>query len=1153
VEDLEARLLLDSDVTDPGDAGPGTLRQAILDADAAPMGTHSTITFHIPGTALHTISPGQDNPLPQITNPVTLNATTQFGYTPATPKIELSGLTVGSGYNGLSFAFGSDGSRIQGMIINSFSGTGLVFLNNGNNTILANFIGTDSTGTMAMGNNLGIDIEFGCDHNTIGGDGADVRNLISGNLANGIFTNFSSNNVIKGNFIGTDIGGSQAVGNAAGLTISLGTGDTIGGTSSLSKNLISGNRFDGLQLTSSSTGNQVQGNFIGLDLNGTMPLGNAGSGIAVSGASTGNVIGGPIGGAANLIGANTLDGININTSDGNFVQGNFIGTDVTGTLIATDDPRHLPFGNQGDGINVVNCMNTLIGGTTANHRNLISGNLRDGIDIAGTMNLVEGNYIGTSVTGSVALGNSQNGVVIVAGTANVVGGTVIDGTGLNLVRNIISGNRKDGVVLNSGATHDDFVQGNYIGTDFTGTRALGNLGNGVTVSDEAFNNLIGGIASFRGDNISRNIISGNRGIGVSILHEAATTGNVVQGNYIGTDVTGTRRLGNGYGVGISDGAQGNMIGGTPVVVVDPNNVFSRNIISGNVNWGVGLSGLNTSMNHIFNNYIGTDVTGTLAVPNGEGVNIYSAATNNEVGGTIHDFNMQQRKLTFNVISGNTGDGIRIYDSGTSANRIQGNYIGTDLTGTVPLPNGTGLTIAGGATRNIIGTFTDVPIIGGTMQVPIIQTPNIISGNTRYGVGMIDYRTSFNRIQGNYIGVDITGASPLPNNVGVEIFNAASDNIIGTYTNLGSDAKIYATPNIISANTTDGVQIFGLDTKRNRIQGNFIGLDLNGTVALGNGGNGVSIFLLATLNTVGGILGPTPTPAVPNFLPPGTEYPTTANYIANNGGDGVFINDRATQNYIQGNFIGWDFTVTQPMGNVANGVHIADPLAINNTVGGTGGLAWNTIANSGNDGVLVDSSTGDAIRLNSISNDGNLGIELINNGNTMIPPPSVTSATTTGTTVTIMGSYTNDPATMYWLDFYASAGPNAAGNAEGQRYLGSLRWPGDGSAFSVTFNTMVPVLSGDIVTATATDPLNNTSPFSLATGVPAPSLDGITPIGPDPVQPAPIALSPPTSVNIDLLFAPTENTNVTTPTRDTAFALLERLHAVTPDEGVLNTA
>ena len=250
------------------------------------------------------------------------------------------------------------------------------------------------------------------------------------------------------------------------------------------------------------------------------------------------------------VGVSTGAGIRIYSLGGNTITGNFIGTNAVGTAAAT---------NNGIGIEINSAGNT-IGGTTPADRNLISGNGGPGIQSNRSNNLVRGNFIGTNAAGTAAIGNAGYGVQVTNGAiGNIVG------TGPVGSRNIISGNG-GGVSIDAAATTDNLVAGNYIGTDVTGSLAIGNQESGVSISGGAHNNGVGGVGY-------GNVISGNSGgfaipAGV-IIRDVGTTGNVVRGNYVGVAADGTTALGNvgcGLqgcpGVRIFDGASGNTIGGT---------------------------------------------------------------------------------------------------------------------------------------------------------------------------------------------------------------------------------------------------------------------------------------------------------------------------------------------------------------------------------------------------------------------------------------------------------------------------------------------------------------------------------------------------------------------------------------------------------------
>jgi titin len=306
------------------------------------------------------------------------------------------------------------------------------------------------------------------------------------------------------------------------------------GTSTADRNVISGNSAGGIDIAGS--GNVIQGNFIGTNAAGTAQLAQPG-GVSISNASsTNNLIGGTAAGAGNLISGNQFG---VTTSgNGTTIQGNLIGTDVTGTKKIPNSTRGIGAGG----------TDILVGGLAPGARNVISGNA-DGVFIRGVGSKVQGNYIGTDITGTLALGNTGNGVT--AGDSALVGGTVPE------ARNIISANGSFGNVAlginNSGAAAT--VQGNYIGTDVTGTRSLGNSSNGIHISSN--NNIIGGLVAG-----ARNVISGNSaGIVISSFSGAAV-GNVIQGNFIGTNAAGTGPVPNMQQGIVVSGAVNDTIGGT---------------------------------------------------------------------------------------------------------------------------------------------------------------------------------------------------------------------------------------------------------------------------------------------------------------------------------------------------------------------------------------------------------------------------------------------------------------------------------------------------------------------------------------------------------------------------------------------------------------
>jgi titin len=799
-------------VTNTNVLGPGSLRQAILDANADTP--PSLIRFNIPGTGVHTIRPG--SVLPPLTGAVVIDGTTQQDYS-GSPLIEINGLGVsGREVSGLTLQGGN--SRITGLIINRFfDGPAILLTGPGGDTITGNYLGTDATGT-------------------------------------------------------------QALGNAVGLAI-LNSNNTIGGTRSADANLIAGN--------TGSLGNLGQGN------------------VFLSGVS------------------------------GNVILGNKIGTDITGT-------KALGNASYGDiGLNVDSCSNTTIGGSAAGAGNLISGNLRKGVRIGTSGGIVVlGNKIGTDASGSNALGN-QFGIAVEgsAGSGNTLGGTA---TGAG---NLISGNTQEGVIL-FGA-RNTVIQGNRIGTDSTGSKALGNASDGMFLGEDCTDNTIGGAASGAG-----NLISGN---GQSSITARLDTRTVIQGNQLGTDAAGAVGLGSTEGIDLIQ-STGDTIGGTAT--------GAGNLISNNADTGILLESSGGTL--IQGNQIGTDAAGKAALGNGTGISVDQNAS--------LPYGSNNVVISGNLISGNPNFGIYV-NPVSFGTLVQGNTIGTDVSGSAALPNGIGVLLQ-----------SDNNTVGGTAT----GAGNLISGNSTGGVFLGS--CNGNLIQGNKIGTDRAGKAALPNATGVYILNGTNTTVGGTTAGSG---------NLISGNLYNGISVDGANSAGNLIQGNFIGTDSSGTAMLGNGGNGVAIV--------------------------GTAY--------------------------------------------------------NNLVGGSAAGANNVIAFNGSYGVLVDGGLGNAILHNSLFGNGlpgGGGIGLFDGGNNSQPAPTLTSAASSGGSTTVQGTLSGLASTSYTIELFANSD---ATDGEGRQFLGSYTVTTDDSGnVSFSLNVSMAVPSGWTVTATATDPWNDTSAFSAPQAV-----------------------------------------------------------------------
>ena len=269
---------------------------------------------------------------------------------------------------------------------------------------------------------------------------------------------------------------------------------------------------------------------------------------------------------------------------------------------------------------------------------------------------LQGNYVGANAAGTAALANSGDGVAVYSADNEIQD-------------DLISANRSIGIYLAGSSASGNAIEGCGIGTNLAETGALGNGTWGVIIND-APGNTVGGSASGAG-----NVISGNDQGGIAI-YGGTSVGDVVQGNKIGTDVTGTLGLGNAYsgidvglGTGFSPGSPGSasdaIIGGTAA--------GDGNVISDNGNFGVsmGLGGAGTTGIVVQGNQIGTSADGTEALPNAYGAIFLDQVTNSTIGGTT----AAQR----NIISGNSYAGVNIQSS--TGILVAGNYIGTNAAGT----------------------------------------------------------------------------------------------------------------------------------------------------------------------------------------------------------------------------------------------------------------------------------------------------------------------------------------------------------------------------------------------------------------------------------------------------------------------------------------
>ena len=653
-------------VTNTNDSGSGSLRATLYYAfdkstDDPPVPT--TVVFNIP-----TSDPGFANnvftikPTYMLVAPgagTTVDGSTQTAFTgntnPSGPEVVLDGSQV-PGEELFLFAPGlylrEANCTVKNLVINNFNQQGILIVGTSatGNVVTGCYLGTDPTGTSAVPNFFpGVEIVEGASGNTIGGTTAATRNIISGNAFIGlsIHDTGSNNNVVRGNYIGTNAAGTAAIPNAyQGIEIFGGAqNNTIGGTISGARNIISGNTFDGVSLLEAGTNaNLVQGNYIGLNAAGSAALPNNGAGVVIAAGARSNTIGsGTAAGGRNVISGNMYQGIVITDSgtNSNKVQGNIIGLNPTGTAA---------IGNQFEGIAIFGTASSnTIGGTTNASPNIISGNVGSGISISGVgtkMNKVQHNLIGTNLNGTAAFPNN-GGIGIFGGAqSNTVGGTAAS------MGNVISGNNYQGVTISGTGTKSNIVAGNFIGINNAGTAALPNTAAGISIFLAAQANIVGGATA-----ASRNVISGNLNQGIT-LSDSGTKQNQILSNYIGLNGAGTAAIPNSWsGVDIFTAAASNVIG----------DVGKGNVISGNGNYGIAISGSGTSMNTVKGNLIGLNAAGTGGIGNAfSGVILFGGARTNTIGNSLSGAG--------NMIAFNGSSGIDVFDPPTTGNDFNANSI-----------------------------------------------------------------------------------------------------------------------------------------------------------------------------------------------------------------------------------------------------------------------------------------------------------------------------------------------------------------------------------------------------------------------------------------------------------------------------------------------
>jgi CSLREA domain-containing protein len=1036
--------------TDDGDEGIGdpghfSLREAINYANGV-MG-FDRITFNIP-----TADPGYDpttrtfnirlnSPLPEFDDPVEIDGTTQPG-----GKVVLDGSNAGPGANGLykTWEWRGNGdlstnggqSTIKGLVINRFSGHGIVLAGNGTSVVSGNFIGCDVSGKIALGNGGGGICIANASGNML------MANRIVFNAGNGVTVGSGSNNVIQANAIsgngglGIDLGGDgytpndaldadsgpnqlqnypiiTFVTNVNGQTQVTGTLHSRPGTTFRVElfNESGAEFLKTIDITTDGGGNRdFQVTFdrplTNVTATATDPAGNT------SEFSLESLIVNTTGDEPDADPNDGLADVDLNKGSLQTTLRAAIqeanrrsGTNIIIFAIPTSDPGYnretgaftiLPRSPLPVIANVVVLEGKtqsggqieLAGryaGAGANGLHLQAGDstvrglVINTFDGSGILlegkggNLIEGNFIGTDVSGMTDFVNTHLGNRC---------GIYISNCGWNWIHtNLVSGNLEDGIVLTGQQAKENLLSENLVGVNAEGSNAaltgVGNKRHGIRVEDAPENQ------------VQSNLISGNQGAGIYVKGQQAT-GNVIQGNLLGTEKTGAYTdyfggpggkypatdLRNRLDDILIEDAPRNLVGGIAPAPGTP----PGNLISGSGDCGIHIKGAGAVGNVVQGNLIGTDITGKLKLSNfADGVFIDGSPAN-IIGGT--------EKGAGNVISGmgsrfldplvatSVGHGVSIRGPTATGNIVQGNLIGSDITGTEPLR-----------------LFVREPLV------------TFREGNTGAGVAIQD-------APGNFIG----GTSPTAGN-------------------------------LISGNGR-GITIEGNLSSSNVIQGNVIGATLNEYEPLLNEYNGV--YILDAHHTLIG----------------GSE-PGAGNLIAFNG-----------------------LPTSENAEPVGNGIFIRS--------GNQNQMLYNTICSNGVHGVVISSDTnsnsgfGNAILYNRIFGNGGLGIDLDNDDRATRNPggqkqygpnrlqnfPDIISVNPDPAIPDrqiLEGFFSSRPNTLFELQFYSNTEKDSSGFGEGESYISSLQVRTDGAG-QVSFTNSLPSSARNIA-ALAVDPDGNTSEFS----------------------------------------------------------------------------
>ena len=726
------------------------------------------------------------------------------------------------------------------------------------------------------------------------------------------------------------------------------------------------------------TNHTIAGNYIGVDQSGTLARPNAGDGIYVGPSTSGMIVGGATTASRNLVSANTGSGIHYDGSVNGAIRSNVVGLDSSGLLA---------LGQTGHGILLSPGANGIVVDSNWSADNL------SGIKVQGVGDAVlTGNVVGLAMDGVTAIGNWDDGVFLDGDNGTRVG---TNGDGVNDVaeRNVVSGNHYANVRLSGSVSSK--IAGNYIGLGTSGVPLVGAVpsGSGLDIRNSSYT-VVGTDGSNDAFNsFERNVISGNSGKGIWVVGDSQ--GAVIAGNWIGLGPNGQSdgAYGNGHGVFLDEGPTDNLIGTNGDGVADE---IERNVVSNH--WHDGILLLLAHGNTVRGNYVGTDPTGSIAVPNVDsGIRLHMAHQNevsdnlisgnravglnlsqvnsglvrgNRIGTTADGLSALPNTLQSvvidqsdevvvggstipdrNIIAYGKGSGILFTNGGGMGSRIQGNYIGL---------NASGLVDAGNAGYGIEVIDSPAVTIGGS----VAGEGNLISGNDLGGIAMVGSSTLYGAIHGNWIGLDKSGLAAIPNQsfgifvgdgslVGIPMVGSARQTLIGSSSPGGR--------NVISGNNGPGIWIGGAGASTNTIAGNYIGTNVLGLGSVPNT-HGILLSNSADGNMIGGFL------------------PGDRNVISGNSQSGIYaIGSFPLENYVLNNWIGLDSTGTTRLANSRYGIEL---------VGVEGfWLLDNFVSGNSLGGILLQNTTRTWLEGNSVGTDAS-GLQAVGNGTAALPADGV---------------------------------------------------------------------------------------------------------------------------------------------------------------------